>query len=121
MESHAGAGGVDQAEGLNSVDDHEVVREVAADLRQAVAPYRTQFPEVTADFDKVAEMLDSAANSLDPEGMGGADRSAAEALVREAERVLRDELGQMGMPFLPQDLRYAALDAHKVLYRQILS
>jgi len=59
-------------------------------------------------------MLYRAAALLDPRRAGRGDRSGY-ALVEEAEGVLRDELGQIRAPLLPEDMRHAALDAHEAL------
>lgn len=105
------------------MDHRQVVQEVVAELKRNLRAYRGSLTtERAAQWDQVIGQLDEAAALLDPEREGGPSR-AAYPMIEEAERVLRTDLGQMvGAPaFEPQDLRYAALDAHKRLYRQVLS
>lgn len=105
----------------SSVADQASVEEVATELERVLALFKGALTEeVAARWDEVVLMLYRAAALLDPRRAGRGDRSGY-ALVEQAERVLRDELGQIGTPVLPEDMRYAALDAHKVLYRRVLS
>jgi hypothetical protein len=104
------------------VDHRQVVQEVVRDLKRYLMAFRGSLAtERAAQWDEVVAQLEEAAALLDPERKGDPSR-AAYSLIEEAERVLRTDLGQMtGAPFEPQDLRYAALDAHKRLYRQVLN
>jgi hypothetical protein len=105
----------------SSLADQESVEAVASELERVLALFKSVLPEeVVSRWDEVVLMLYRAAALLDPRRAGRGDRSGY-TLVAEAERVLRDDLGQIGTPLLPENMRYAALDAHKVLYRQVLS
>jgi hypothetical protein len=105
----------------SSVADQASVEEVATELERVLALFKSALTEeVAARWDEVVLMLYRAAALLDPRRAGRGDGSGY-ALVEQAERVLRDELGQMGTPVLPEEMRYAALDAHKTLYRRVLS
>jgi hypothetical protein len=103
------------------VTDQASVEEVATELERVLALFKSALTEeVAARWDEVVLMLYRAAALLDPRRAGRGDGSGY-ALVEQAERVLRDELGQIGTPVLPEEMRYAALDAHKVLYQRVLS
>ena len=105
----------------SSVADQSCVEEVATELERVLALFKSALTEeVAARWDEVVLMLYRAAALLDPRRAGRGDGSGY-ALVEQAERVLRDELGQIGTPVLPEEMRFAALDAHKVLYRRVLS
>jgi hypothetical protein len=98
------------------VTDREEIRGTAADFKSAVDVPRGGLPEhVVSRADEVLGMLREADDLLDPDRPG--ERAKAYSLVAEAERILREELGQMS---LDQEFRYAALDAHKRLYRRVL-
>jgi hypothetical protein len=105
----------------SSVADQASVEEVATELERVLALFKSALTEeVAARWDEVVLMLYRAAALLDPRRAGRGDRSGY-GLVEQAERVLRDELGQVGTPVLPEDMRNAALDAHKVLFLRVLS
>jgi hypothetical protein len=105
----------------SSVADQASVEEVATELERVLALFKSALTdEVAARWDEVVLMLYRAAALLDPRRAARGDRSGY-ALVEQAADVLRDELGQLGTPVLPEEMRCAALDAHKVLYRRVLS
>jgi hypothetical protein len=103
------------------VADQAAVEEVATELERVLALFNSALTnELAARWDEVVLMLYRAAALLDPRRAGRGDRSGY-VLVEQAEHVLRDELGQLGTAVLPEEMRCAALEAHKVLYGRVLS
>jgi hypothetical protein len=89
---------------------------VLRDLARTLAAYETQLPtDIVNRWKEVMEMLEVARGEIVDGSLASAQKK-----IEQAETILRTELGQMNLPFLPQEIRYAALDAHKVLYRRFL-
>ena len=100
---------------------HEEVVQTAKELRRQLEAFRATLPtNVVEPWENVVAMLDDAASRLDPERADGVDLAAYE-VVAEAERILREDLGRMAASPELEQLRYAALDGHKRLHRNVLS